>query len=33
MKAGWEITKLGDVLEIQNGYAFDSKAFIAFQIA
>ena len=27
MKAGWEIKKLGDVLEVQNGYAFDSKNF------
>ena len=27
MKAGWKIKKLGDVLEVQNGYAFDSKSF------
>ncbi|NQW30236.1 MAG: restriction endonuclease subunit S [Ignavibacteria bacterium] len=27
MKPGWEVKKLGDVLEIQNGYAFDSKQF------
>jgi type I restriction enzyme S subunit len=27
MKAGWKTRKLGDVLEIQNGYAFDAKAF------
>lgn len=24
---GWEVRKLGDLLEIQNGFAFDSKAF------
>ena len=27
MKNGWRITKLGELLEIQNGYAFDAKAF------
>lgn len=27
MTAGWTRTKLGSVLSIQNGYAFDSKAF------
>ena len=27
MKAGWEAKLLGDVLEVQNGYAFDSKNF------
>lgn len=27
MKAGWEIKKLGEVVEVQNGYAFDSKKF------
>jgi type I restriction enzyme S subunit len=27
MKKGWVIKKLGDVLEVQNGYAFDSKGF------
>ena len=27
MKVGWQTRKLGDVLEIQNGYAFNSKAF------
>lgn len=27
MKQGWEIKKLGDVLKIQNGYAFDAKLF------
>lgn len=27
MKAGWEIKKLGEVIEVQNGYAFDSKNF------
>jgi type I restriction enzyme S subunit len=27
MKASWEEHKLGDLLEIQNGYAFDAKAF------
>ena len=27
MNAGWKIKKLGDVLEVQNGYAFDSKSF------
>src|SRR5450432_3597254 len=27
MKNGWETKTLGDVLEVQNGYAFDSKAF------
>lgn len=27
MKAGWRTRKLGDVLEVQNGYAFDSKEF------
>lgn len=27
MKAGWQTKRLGDVLEIQNGYAFDSKRF------
>lgn len=27
MKEGWEIKKLGDVLKIQNGYAFNSKLF------
>lgn len=27
MKAGWETKKLGELLDIQNGYAFDSKAF------
>ena len=25
MKKGWKTTKLGDILEIQNGYAFSSK--------
>lgn len=24
---GWEVSKLGDLLQIQNGFAFDSKAF------
>ncbi len=27
MKSGWQIKKLGDLLELQNGYAFDSKRF------
>ncbi len=27
MRKGWEIKKLGDLLEVQNGYAFDSKSF------
>jgi type I restriction enzyme S subunit len=27
MKEGWQTIKLGDLLEVQNGYAFDSKAF------
>ncbi len=27
MKKGWRTRKLGDVLEIQNGYAFDSEGF------
>ncbi len=27
MKQGWEIRKLGDVLKVQNGYAFNSKQF------
>ena len=27
MKKGWKIKRLADVLELQNGYAFDSKAF------
>ena len=27
MKHGWRTIKLGDVLEVQNGYAFDSKEF------
>ena len=27
MRAGWETRKLGDLLEVQNGYAFDSKSF------
>ena len=27
MKKGWEMKKLGDVLKIQNGYAFNSKLF------
>lgn len=27
MSAGWQTKSLGDVLEIQNGYAFDSKRF------
>lgn len=27
MKAGWQTRKLGDLLQIQNGYAFDSKNF------
>lgn len=27
MKQGWEIKKLGEVLKIQNGYAFNSKLF------
>jgi type I restriction enzyme S subunit len=27
MKKGWEIKKLGEILKIQNGYAFDSKLF------
>ena len=27
MRAGWEVKTLGEVLEIQNGYAFDSKCF------
>lgn len=27
MKMGWAIKQLGDVLQIQNGYAFDSKSF------
>jgi len=27
MKKGWQTKSLGDVLEIQNGYAFDSKGF------
>jgi type I restriction enzyme S subunit len=27
MKKGWEIKRLADVLELQNGYAFDSKGF------
>lgn len=27
MKAGWQTRKLGELLQIQNGYAFDSKKF------
>lgn len=27
MKEGWQTRKLGEVLEVQNGYAFDSTAF------
>ena len=27
MKNSWQTKRLGDVLEIQNGYAFDSKKF------
>ena len=27
MKKGWRVTKLEEVLEIQNGYAFNSKLF------
>ena len=27
MKEGWKMVKLGEVCEIQNGYAFDSKCF------
>jgi type I restriction enzyme S subunit len=27
MRNGWQTKKLGDLLEVQNGYAFDSKAF------
>ena len=27
MRKGWEIKKLGDILKIQNGYAFNSKLF------
>lgn len=27
MKAGWKTVKLGDILKVQNGYAFDSKFF------
>jgi len=27
MKQGWEIKKLGEILKIQNGYAFNSKLF------
>ena len=27
MKNGWRTRKLGDVVEVQNGYAFDSKEF------
>jgi type I restriction enzyme S subunit len=27
MKEGWEIKRLGDILKIQNGYAFDAKLF------
>jgi type I restriction enzyme S subunit len=27
MKNGWQMKKLGDLLEVQNGYAFDSNAF------
>ena len=27
MKKGWKIKRLADVLELQNGYAFDSKCF------
>ena len=27
MKQGWEIKKLGEVLKVQNGYAFNSKLF------
>jgi len=27
MKAGWKVRRLGDLLEVQNGYAFDSKEF------
>ena len=27
MKKGWETKRLGDVLEVQNGYAFDSAGF------
>jgi type I restriction enzyme S subunit len=27
MRSGWQIKKLGDLLEIQNGYAFDSNDF------
>ena len=31
MKNGWQIKRLQDVLEVQNGYAFDSKAFNLFE--
>ena len=27
MKEGWEVKKLGDVCEFQNGFAFKSKSF------
>lgn len=27
MRKGWEIKRLGDILEVQNGYAFNSKLF------
>ena len=27
MKVGWQTKKLGELLDIQNGYAFDSRAF------
>ena len=27
MKKVWQTKKLGDVLEVQNGYAFDSEGF------
>jgi type I restriction enzyme S subunit len=27
VKAGWTLNRLGDILQVQNGYAFDSKAF------
>jgi type I restriction enzyme S subunit len=27
MKEGWELKRLGDILKIQNGYAFDAKLF------
>jgi len=28
MNKEWKIKKLGDVLTVQNGYAFDSKKFV-----